>query len=53
MNSRLDNLHAAILDFKLSKYNLDIDRRREIASIYQTGLNDVKGNYTTSCTKFK
>ena len=42
MNSRLDNLHAAILDFKLSKYNLDIDRRREIASIYQTGLNDVK-----------
>ena len=42
MNSRLDNLQAAILDFKLSKYNLDIDRRREIASIYEGGLKDVK-----------
>jgi dTDP-4-amino-4,6-dideoxygalactose transaminase len=42
MNSRLDNLQAAILDFKLSKYNLDIDRRREIASIYEDGLKDVK-----------
>lgn len=42
MNSRLDNLQAAILDFKLSKYNLDIDRRREIASLYNNGLNDVK-----------
>jgi dTDP-4-amino-4,6-dideoxygalactose transaminase len=42
MNSRLDNLQAAILDFKLSKYNLDIHRRREIASIYDNGLNDVK-----------
>jgi dTDP-4-amino-4,6-dideoxygalactose transaminase len=42
MNSRLDNLQAAILDFKLSKYNLDIQRRREIASIYDDGLRDVK-----------
>jgi dTDP-4-amino-4,6-dideoxygalactose transaminase len=42
MNSRLDNLQAAILDFKLSKYNLDIQRRREIASIYDNGLKDVK-----------
>jgi dTDP-4-amino-4,6-dideoxygalactose transaminase len=42
MNSRLDNLQAAILDFKLSKYNLDIHRRREIASIYDNGLKDVK-----------
>jgi dTDP-4-amino-4,6-dideoxygalactose transaminase len=42
MNSRLDNLHAAILDFKLSKYNLDIHRRREIASVYENGLKDVK-----------
>ena len=42
MNSRLDNLQAAILDFKLSKYQLDINRRREIASMYQEGLNDVK-----------
>jgi len=42
MNSRLDNLQAAILDFKLSKYQLDINRRREIASMYEQGLNDVK-----------
>ena len=42
MNSRLDNLQAAILDFKLSKYQLDINRRREIASMYEEGLNDVK-----------
>jgi len=42
MNSRLDNLQAAILDFKLSKYNLDIQRRREIASMYDNGLKDVK-----------
>jgi dTDP-4-amino-4,6-dideoxygalactose transaminase len=42
INSRLDNLQAAILDFKLSKYNLDIMRRREIASLYDNGLRDVK-----------
>ena len=42
MNSRLDSIHAAILDFKLKKYNLDIIRRREIASIYQSGLGDIK-----------
>lgn len=41
MNSRLDNLQAAILDFKLSKYHLDIERRRDIASKYQAGLGDV------------
>ena len=42
MNSRLDNLQAAILDFKLSKYNLDIIRRREIASLYENGLKEIK-----------
>ena len=42
MNSRLDNLQAAILDFKLSKYQLDIKRRREIATMYEEGLNSVK-----------
>jgi dTDP-4-amino-4,6-dideoxygalactose transaminase len=41
LNSRLDNLHAAILDFKLSKYHLDIERRREIAQMYEDGLADV------------
>jgi dTDP-4-amino-4,6-dideoxygalactose transaminase len=42
LNSRLDNLQAAILDFKLSKYNLDIIRRREIAMLYETGLKEIK-----------
>lgn len=41
MNSRLDNLQAAILDFKLSKYDLDIHRRREIASLYNEGLSEI------------
>lgn len=42
INSRLDNLQAAFLDFKLGKYPLDIERRREIAQKYTDGLNDVK-----------
>ena len=41
MNSRLDNLQAAILNFKLSKYSLEIERRREIASLYNIGLSQV------------
>lgn len=40
-NSRLDNLQAAILDFKLKFYSEDIKRRREIAGRYQSGLEDV------------
>ena len=42
MNSRLDNLHAAVLDFKLMHYPKDIDRRREIAQNYEEGLKEVK-----------
>lgn len=41
LNSRLDNLNAAILDFKLSKYPLDIERRRALATLYQEGLGNV------------
>ncbi len=41
INSRLDNIQAAILDFKLKKYHLDIDRRREIASKYIDGLAEI------------
>jgi len=41
-NGRLDNLHAAILDLKLKFYNEDVTRRREIASIYQEKLGDLK-----------
>jgi dTDP-4-amino-4,6-dideoxygalactose transaminase len=37
-NSRLDNLQAAILDFKLTYYANEIVRRREIAQMYQDKL---------------
>ena len=40
-NSRLDNLQAAFLNFKLKKYQKDIDRRREIAQRYQDRLKNV------------
>lgn len=41
-NSRLDNLQAAILNFKLSYYDNEITRRREIASIYNEELSIIK-----------
>jgi dTDP-4-amino-4,6-dideoxygalactose transaminase len=41
-NSRLDNIQAAILDYKLSKYDQEISRRREIASIYQAQLSGIE-----------
>jgi dTDP-4-amino-4,6-dideoxygalactose transaminase len=41
-NSRLDNLQAAILNYKLSYYNEEIEKRREIAEIYNNRLKDVK-----------
>jgi len=40
-NARLDNLHAAILDFKLTYYDKDIERRREFARIYQDRLKNI------------
>ncbi len=40
-NSRLDNLQAAILNYKLSYYDTEIERRREIASIYQNRLENL------------
>ena len=33
-NCRLDNLHAAILSYKMDHYERDIDRRRQIAQRY-------------------
>lgn len=42
LNSRLDNLQAAILDYKLSHYEKEIKRRREIASLYQKNLEDLE-----------
>jgi dTDP-4-amino-4,6-dideoxygalactose transaminase len=40
-NSRLDNLQAAVLNYKLSYYEKEIERRREIAAYYQSRL-DIK-----------
>ena len=38
LNSRLDNLQAAILDLKIKDYEAEVNRRREIATLYQTQL---------------
>ncbi len=38
-NSRLDNLQAAVLSFKLKSFPAEIQRRREIAKLYQEGLS--------------
>ena len=40
-NSRLDNLQAAILSHKLKTYNKVIERRREVAQMYQDRLGDL------------
>jgi dTDP-4-amino-4,6-dideoxygalactose transaminase len=37
-NSRLDNLQAAVLNFKLTSFPQHIERRRVIAGMYQRGL---------------
>ena len=42
LNSRLDNLNAAVLDAKLKHYPEVIKRRREIATMYQEGLGNLK-----------
>lgn len=41
MNSRLDELQAAILDFKLTKLEEANQKRRKIAAYYRKGLQDV------------
>ena len=40
-NSRLDNLQAAVLDYKLKTYPAEIERRRAVATQYQAGLGDL------------
>ena len=40
-NSRLDNLQAAILDVKLKHLPDWIERRRELAGLYEKGLSDL------------
>lgn len=42
LNSRLDNLQAAVLDFKFKTFTADIARRREIARRYRAALGDLK-----------
>ena len=41
-NSRLDNIQAAILSYKLQDYENVITRRREIASMYETQLSGLE-----------
>ncbi|MBM3739514.1 MAG: DegT/DnrJ/EryC1/StrS family aminotransferase [Acidobacteria bacterium] len=40
-NSRLDNLHAAMLHFQLNKYGQVMCRRRQLAALYTERLGDV------------
>ncbi|MDP2168345.1 MAG: DegT/DnrJ/EryC1/StrS family aminotransferase [Thermodesulfovibrionales bacterium] len=42
LNCRMDNLHGAILDFKLTKLPGWIKRRRAIAGLYNSGLAHLK-----------
>ena len=41
LNSRLDNLQAAILDFRLARYQAVIERRRALARAYEHRLANV------------
>jgi len=41
LNSRLDNLQAAILDFRLASYDTAVVRRRELAGLYRDGLQAI------------
>lgn len=41
-NSRLDNIQAAILDHKLKSFDEVVQRRRQVASLYQSLLGDVQ-----------
>lgn len=42
VNSRLDNLHAAILLTKLAIYPQEMERRRQLARLYRQGLGDLE-----------
>jgi dTDP-4-amino-4,6-dideoxygalactose transaminase len=41
-NSRLDNMQAAILNLKLKTFKKDIERRRQIATMYHQALNGIE-----------
>lgn len=42
LNSRLDNLQAAILNVRLKHFHAEIERRRELARLYRDGLAEVE-----------
>lgn len=42
-NSRLDNIQAAVLNYKLSRYDQKVARRREIAAAYNDQLKGLPG----------
>lgn len=42
LNSRLDNLQAAILDYRLRSYDRAIVRRRALADVYQARLSRIE-----------
>jgi len=42
LNSRLDNLQAALLNLKLKSYPQEIERRRRIAQMYQDSLSGIE-----------
>ena len=42
LNSRLDNLQAALLNVKLEQLDSEIERRRHIARLYREGLQDLE-----------
>jgi len=41
-NSRLDNIQAAVLDYKLKTYPKEMERRRAVAARYHAGFCDLK-----------
>jgi dTDP-4-amino-4,6-dideoxygalactose transaminase len=41
-NSRLDNFQAAILNYRFEKYDLVVQRRREIAALYEKYLSSLE-----------
>jgi dTDP-4-amino-4,6-dideoxygalactose transaminase len=42
LNSRLDNLHAAILNVKLRHFEGEVERRRQLAGLYRERLADLE-----------
>jgi dTDP-4-amino-4,6-dideoxygalactose transaminase len=42
LNSRLDNLHAAVLNVKLKYFGEEIERRRQLARLYREGLEELE-----------